>query len=251
MNPTRQIIEQCVAQSDSRLGLWPRFIQQVEAQRVVEVGVYKGAFASKVLAECDSVVQYYMVDPWRRLDNWNKPFNVDDSAFEEVLAEAKAKTAFAADRRIILRGTTAEVIDEIPDGELDYAYIDGDHTLRGITIDLIRVFPKIRQGGWIAADDFCTKIWQHGGGFEPTLVFPFAAYFAEAVGATVYALPDSQCLIEKGGGQGFTFIDLTGRYGDTGLRRHLRCSRLLQHRLAEAGHLAKKLAMRVKHAVFK
>jgi hypothetical protein len=52
------------------------------------------------------------------------------------------KTEFASAKRVVLRGRTKEVIDDIPDNSLDFAYIDGDHTLRGITVDLIKVFPR-------------------------------------------------------------------------------------------------------------
>ena len=130
-----------------------------------------------------------MIDPWRHLDDWNKPANQNDTVFEEFFRQANEKTDFAARRRVILRGKTVEVIDQIPNGELDLAYIDGDHTLRGITIDLIRVYPKVRAGGFLGGDDFNRSIWQHNTSFEPTLVFPFAVYFAEAVGATIYGTP--------------------------------------------------------------
>jgi len=59
---------------------------------------------------------------------------------------------------VILRGKTAEVIDQITDGELDLAYIDADHTLKGIAIDLIRVYPKVRDGGFLGGDDFTTTL---------------------------------------------------------------------------------------------
>jgi hypothetical protein len=49
----------------------------------------------------------------------------------------------------VLRGRTRELINQIPDDSLDFAYIDGDHTLRGITIDLVRLLPKMREGGVI------------------------------------------------------------------------------------------------------
>ena len=75
--------------------------------------------------------------------------------FEKFYRETMAKTEAWAGKRKVLRGTTTEVIDEIPDGALDFAYVDGDHTLRGITIDLVRVLGKVRQGGWIGGDDFC------------------------------------------------------------------------------------------------
>jgi hypothetical protein len=124
------------------------------------------------------------------------------------------------DKRVVLRGTTADVIDEIPDAALDFAYIDGDHTLRGITIDLVKVFPKVRAGGWIGADDFSPSIWQQAEAYEPTLVFPLAVHFAEAAGARIFGLPHQQFLIEKAQ-TGHEFVDLTGRYGTLDLRSQL------------------------------
>ena len=80
--------------------------------------------------------------------------------FGQFFQEAKEKTDFAAAKRVVLRGKTTEVIDQIPDGELDLAYIDADHTLKGIAIDLIRVYPKVRDGGFVAGDDFSPTIWE-------------------------------------------------------------------------------------------
>ncbi|MGA8620413.1 MAG: hypothetical protein WB660_18050 [Candidatus Sulfotelmatobacter sp.] len=65
---------------------------------------------------------------------------------KQFLEETKTKTEFAAPKRVVLQGKTTEVIDHISDGELDLAYIEADHTLKGIAIDLIRVYPKLRVG---------------------------------------------------------------------------------------------------------
>jgi hypothetical protein len=113
-----------------------------------------------------------------------------------------------------------EVIDGVPDASLDLVYIDGDHTLRGITIDLLNVWKKVKAGGWIGGDDLSADIWQHSTRFEPTLVFPFVFYFAEAMGASIYALPRSQYLLEKPGGSKSAFAchDLVGSYGHPTLR---------------------------------
>jgi|SRR5215213_6738094 len=153
-----------------------------------------------------------MIDPWRHLGDWNKPANRDDETFERIFAEAMQRTQPHEQRREVLRGRTAEVIDRIPNASLDFAYIDGDHTLRGITIDLMRANDKVRPGGWIAGDDFSPSIWQHGPRFEPTLVFPYAVHFAEALGARIYGLPYRQFLMETQPEDGFTFIDLTAKY---------------------------------------
>jgi predicted O-methyltransferase YrrM len=208
-------------ESHTREDLWSAFLARTEARQVAEIGVFRGAFAAAILARCPAIERYYMVDPWRHIADWNKPANRADAEFEQVFGEAMRNTDAHAERRVVLRGRTIEVVDEIPDGTLDFAYVDGDHTLRGITTDLVRVWPKVRAGGWIAGDDFTPSVWQHGKRFEPTLVFPFAVYFAEAMGAPVYGLPHDQFLIEKRREGGFEFADLTGRYADLGLQGQL------------------------------
>jgi hypothetical protein len=216
-----EVIRAVAAQCTSRPDLWATFLGRIAARRVVEVGVYRGVLAAELLERCPSIEIYYMIDPWRHLDDWNKPANRDDDTFERIYAEAMKRTGDHESRRVVLRGRTTTVIDQIPDASLDFAYVDGDHTLRGITIDLIRVHEKVRTGGWIAGDDFSPSIWQHGTAFEPTLVFPFAVHFAEAIGARIYGLPYRQFLIAKQPEDGFAFVDLTGNYGKLELRGQL------------------------------
>jgi Methyltransferase domain len=213
-----RLLARCISASHSRLEFWVQFIQSVGVQSMLELGVYGGDFAALALRRCDSIGKYYMIDPWRHLEDWNKPANQDDSQLEDLYQESKRKTEFAAAKRIILRGKTTEVIDQIADAELDFAYVDADHTLKGIAIDLIRVYPKVRVGGFIGGDDFTPSVWEHNTSFEPTLVFPFAVYFAEAVGAAIYGLPRAQFVLEKTERPSFTFVDLTGQYRGAGLR---------------------------------
>ena len=234
MNATEQMIRRSVEHTNSRLDLWTQFVRDAAVKRMVEVGVYRGNFAARLLETCEHIEKYYMLDPWRHLESWEKPANKSDDTFEQFLKETRSKTEFAAGKRVILRGKTTEVIEQIPDGELDFAYVDGDHTLKGIAIDLIRVYPKIRAGGWIGGDDFSRTVWQHETRFEPTLVFPFAVYFAEAVGARIYALPHAQFLIEKGAASSFAFIDLAGQYDDVTLKNQFRPGTLLKLKVAEA-----------------
>jgi len=205
----------------SRAELWTRFVAESGAATVAEIGVYRGQFAAKLLDGCPGISTYYMIDPWRNLADWNKPANKSDDVFAKFFDESMERTAAHESQRVVLRGTTTEVIDRIPDGSLDFAYIDGDHTLRGITIDLTKVFPKVRDGGWIGGDDFAPSIWQHDTSYEPTLVFPYAVHFAEAVGVRIYALPHRQFLMQKRPDLGFAFVDLTGRYGSVDIKTQL------------------------------
>jgi hypothetical protein len=178
--------------------------------------VWRGEFAERILAKCLGITRYYMLDPWQHLDRWKKPANVDQAMFDEIYLDAIRRTDFAADRRIVLRGRTVDVIEQIPNESLDIAYIDADHTLKGISIDLIRSYPKVRAGGIIGGDDYSPTIWQHTKEFEPTLVCPFASYFAESVGAPLVIYPRNQFAMIKPDGFGcdFRIIDSTGRYGE-------------------------------------
>jgi predicted O-methyltransferase YrrM len=223
-----QILKYCISSSKSRLELWFEFIQSSGVRQMAEIGVYRGDFTAFMLQRCPGLTRYYMVDPWRHLSDWNKPSNKANPELEEFFQEAKTKTDFAAAKRVILRGKTTEVIDQIADGELDFAYIDADHTLKGIAIDLIRVYPKVRNGGFLGGDDFTRSVWEHNTRFEPTLVFPFAVYFAEAVGATIYALPYSQFCLQKTSSSQFAFVDLTGHYDDVGLQTQFAPEKLLK-----------------------
>lgn len=225
---TKELFEGCISASASRIELWAEFIRRAQITRMVEVGVWKGDFAAEILQRCDGLKKYYMIDPWRHLTDWNKPANQADDTLDRFFEMTKAKTDFAKDRRVILRGKTTEVVDQIEDGELDFAYIDGDHTLKGVAIDMIRVYPKIRTGGFLGGDDFSRTIWAHKTNFEPTLVFPFAVYFAEAVGATIYSLPHIQFCLHKTEQRAFRFVDLVGQYDDLSLRSQVAPEKMLK-----------------------
>lgn len=209
-----------ISGTGSRFELWEQMIQNLKAETVAEIGVWKGAFAKHMLERCQTIRRYYMIDPWANLPDWNKPRNVSQTAFDDVYAEAMQKTEFAAEKRIVLRGVSKEVIARIPDESLDSVYVDGDHTLRGITIDLIKVLPKIREGGLLGGDDFKAKPSDQDPRYEPTLVCPFGVYFAEAMNLPIVALPFNQFVIQKRNDSAFSFIDLTGQYKNLSLSRH-------------------------------
>lgn len=221
MQLSEQKIRELADEAPKRLDLWVSFLDAMGVDVMAEVGVYRGDFAARMLADCASLSRYYMIDPWRHLDDWNKPANKTDGTFERFYREVLSKTEAQADKRVVLRGRTVDVVDQIGEAELDFAYIDADHTLRGITTDLMKIYPKVRVGGWIGGDDFCRSIFQHPEQFEPTLVFPYAVYFAEAVGARIFALPHRQFLIEKSGDAEHEFVDLTGAYPATTLKAQL------------------------------
>jgi len=201
----------CLGKTD-RFDLWATFLNEIEAKVVAEIGVFRGLFAAAMLERCPSIETYYMIDPWRHLDDWNKPANVSDAKFDAIMSEALERTNFAASRVKVLRGRTQDVVGQIADQSLDFAYIDADHSLRGITIDLQLILPKIRPDGSIGGDDFSPNVWQHAKHYEPSLVFPYAIYFAEAMKLRISALGFNQFLMHFREGSPPVFSDHTGQY---------------------------------------
>src|ERR1700740_2726634 len=122
------LIRECESLSKSRSEFWSRLANALKIETMAEIGVYRGEFAADMLRLVPGLKKYFLLDPWRHLDDWNKPSNKDNQTFDQFYQETLDKTAFAVEKRVVLRGKTTEVIDQIQDNELDLAYVDGDHT---------------------------------------------------------------------------------------------------------------------------
>jgi hypothetical protein len=212
-------LKEISSESKNRFELCASILNAVEAKEFDEIGVWKGEFAAWILHNCPSILRYFMIDPWISLSNWNKPANVSDEDFQEIFQEAMANTNFASEKRRVVMARSIFAASHFEDESLDAVYIDGDHTLRGITLDLMSFYDKVSDTGIILGDDFTPSIWQHDRRYEPSLVFPFAVHFAEAKRDRIYGLPFNQFMIEKS--DAFEFVDLTGKYDNIELRDQL------------------------------
>lgn len=214
----RQVVRLAAAgrAETTREALLTRILTEAGVRRMAEIGVWQGALSAHLLSACPGIESYAMLDPWRPLPDWRKPL-AKTPDFEAVYRRAMAATDFAGPRRTVLRGTTNEMIDKLGDGTLDAVYIDGDHTLRGVMVDLIASYDKLRMGGLLLGDDFSTNPFQHGTGYEPTLVFPAAIHMAEAKGDPIIILPRGQFAIVKAPKRCFAVIDTVGGHDDWSL----------------------------------
>ena len=72
---------------------------------------------------------------------------------------------------------------------------------------LFEWFNKTKSNHYITGDDLSQTIFQHSIQFEPTFVFPYVTYFAEATNSELYLLPFKQFLLVKN--NNFKIHDLT------------------------------------------
>tara|TARA_B110001452_G_C15127564_1_gene392942 strand:- start:272 stop:871 length:600 start_codon:yes stop_codon:yes gene_type:complete len=143
----------------------------------LEVGVWMGNFSRAQLENGAQTLR--LVDSWRHLRSWNKPWNIDDASFAKKYAAVRELVdEFGANRVIIHRGTSQEAAPTFADHSLDYIYIDGDHTVAGAVADCLLWWPKLKPGGLFFGDDYmCSE--QHGKSFAMTCVKDVVDTFAK------------------------------------------------------------------------
>ena len=171
-------------------------LNEMAYTRGAEIGVWKGDLARHVLQDVPSIQKYYLVDPWKHQRDWNKPFNRDDTEFEEIYNIAMNATEAWRDKREVLRGPSADMSSKVPNNSLDFLYIDGDHTEKGTRIDVLSWWPKLRVGGAMYGDDFVDG-FQHGAKFAGTAVKSVVTRFAKTSRSPLYELAGLQYVVFK------------------------------------------------------
>jgi len=104
-----------------------------------EIGVFKARNAKEILDNLD-IKKIYLIDNWKRKYG-------GETKCKGVLKEYLDKTVW-------LRGLSEKMADNIKDGELDFAYVDGGHTELQVERDLEAYWPKVKKGGLICGHDY-------------------------------------------------------------------------------------------------
>ncbi len=121
-----------------------------------ELGVQSGAYAAETLQLWKSCEKYYLIDVWKHQVNYKEGANVPDDQQEKVYQSALTRTEPFKNKIVVLRMLTSEAVAHIPDGTLDYVYIDARHDYCGVHEDIMNYWPKVRSGGIVAGHDFYT-----------------------------------------------------------------------------------------------
>lgn len=113
-----------------------------------EIGVRAGKF-SEVLCKAIPGLNLICVDPWSTGDFRSKTIGQEqqDQYYRECVERLKPYSAQ------IMRTTSMEAVREIPDGSLDFVYIDGNHQFDWVMSDIIWWARKVRTDGIVAGHD--------------------------------------------------------------------------------------------------
>jgi hypothetical protein len=127
-----------------------------------EIGVFVGEYAD-VLLHVIPKLHLRCVDSWAwsragERGHWNtyfgskhhgRPYKIHQQNYDATL---KRLTPYPGAE--IMRMLSHEAAALVPDGALDFVYIDAEHTYDACLADLRAWSPKVRSGGIVSGDDY-------------------------------------------------------------------------------------------------
>ena len=135
-----------------------------------EIGVHLGDFSSLILTLARPR-KLHLIDPWQHVADPNYRWSLyggehvtqQDMDARHALVLNKFAREIAAGTVEVHRRRSTDAASLLTDGELDFIYLDGDHTYDAVSSDLKAFFPKVRQGGLIIGDDYHLRGWWQDG----------------------------------------------------------------------------------------
>lgn len=126
-----------------RSGL-PQFFKSLGFEIGAEIGVYKGKFCEKF---CLHGIKMYAIDDWSSHDG-------EDPQRQEYLYNYSKKVLERAGSATVIRKTSMEAVKDFKPNNLDFVYIDADHSFRGIAQDLYEWYKRVKPGGIVSGHDY-------------------------------------------------------------------------------------------------
>ena len=123
-----------------------------------EIGVFEGRFSKNIL-DYTHPKMLHLIDMWS-FDPSIHPLNFDSSVNENKMNKLYAKVCdeFGNKSNVkIMKGFSNDILPTFPDEYFDWIYIDGDHMYDGVKSDLKLAIDKVKQGGFIAGDDYLDR----------------------------------------------------------------------------------------------
>jgi hypothetical protein len=136
-----------------------------------EVGVFRAEFSERILRIASPRV-LHLIDPWKyeSSEEYSETIYGGEKGGSQAAMDAMHDAVLRRFRRevregrvVVHRGTSAEVGPRIPEGSLDWVYIDGNHLYEFARADLESFYPRVRTGGFLTGDDYAPGGWWKGG----------------------------------------------------------------------------------------
>lgn len=133
-------------------GFFSKVINDHNLKKGAEVGVAFGGHSEAILKNT-KIDKLYGVDPYKHDKSYQDAMNLPQKEFDELYRFTVSRLSPFGQRYQHIRKPSVEAALEAPDC-LDFIYLDGDHSYKGVFDDLCAWFSKIREGGIIGGHDY-------------------------------------------------------------------------------------------------
>ena len=133
-----------------RYQLIKQIVSNIENGIFVEIGTDKGDLTEYILENSvNSII--YCIDPYEKYEEYEDAINnvTGDDLYHNIYNKLKNKYG---DRYIPIRKRSNFAINDIPNN-IDFLYIDGNHSCKYVYNDLQLYYPKVKIGRYIVGDD--------------------------------------------------------------------------------------------------
>jgi hypothetical protein len=134
--------------STMRWQVLEKFIKQHNLKIGAEIGVWQARTSSYLLQNCD--IFLYCIDIWEETPGYDKP------KWNHRSNERHSRHLLKpfADKCKIIKDYSHKASQQIQDNELDFVFIDGDHTTSGVVQDIESFWQKVKPNHYIMGHDY-------------------------------------------------------------------------------------------------
>ena len=122
---------------------------------IAEIGICQGEHTTQLFKRLN-ISKAYLIDPYEEHEEYlqSEPIKIQE-VLNKDLKVAKINLNPYSKRIVWIKDYSDNVVDKIP--EVDFIYIDGNHSYNQVSRDLENYWNKIKVGGIFAGHDSCNK----------------------------------------------------------------------------------------------
>lgn len=124
-----------------------------DGSKFVEVGVYLGRTAAFMAVEIiNRGLKNVRFDA---IDNFQGVWTVNDPYAAQAMYEACIENLRPVRNQVnLIKGESLDIVSNYEDNSLDFVFIDASHDYDSVMADLEAWYPKVKNGGLFAGDDY-------------------------------------------------------------------------------------------------
>jgi len=128
-----------------------QFIKSLDKKDLVgaEIGVLNGENARSIFLTLD-IKKMFLIDPYKVHDEY---LEIKSPVFNIIKDRAISNLAQFKERIVWIQEKSSEAVDDVTD-ELDFIYIDGNHSYENTLEDIKNYWSRVKDGGIIGGHDY-------------------------------------------------------------------------------------------------